>query len=1026
MPQTAETCPGADDYHAFARGGDPAMLERALRACADRAYTQARRTLGNATDADDAVQEAFLQLVRSAPRFDGTVPFGAWLGQLVRTACLRVLRSDRRRRRREEAVVVPFNPVHDADRAEEVRALVARLPAADRAAIELHYFAGLPQAEVAMALGSSENAVALRLSRARARLRSLIGCAASVAVVTALLAAQPAHAASPQVLAGIAPLTSAVATGAALPATTVPLSAFQKGLLLMSAHPLAAAAILCAVLGAGLLPVALAAGEAHPPQPLPAVASTPPAGPQPWQGRARELLPFLDPAAPVQVAVDGAHVRHLALAAKPTSLLADPRAQPALAHICEQFRLWWAAGGGMADWAQVLAGTEGVVFGVGAHPEGKLCLVAELGNSAASQVQGVCENGLNPFGRNVPLVQVGGFNGMRIDQSSKVVVARDGGRWAMAEPGLLTAGLARRTDAVPPAGLWVRIDFADVIAHLAQLDPVDDPLRVGTLLGNDWRRLRPVLTSTLRVADGTWRAESRLTCHLPLRAVQPGIAGCVPTDAVASLLLGCDPAALSATLVPIVGKRFVRDLGFDPATLPGQLSGDLALVVRQRAPLPEVSLVIGLRPGAATSLRNGLEQLATMSGLASEPAVAPALAAWSGLLPIGAVQVRLTADRLVVSTGEAAVLLAPPPRATDAALAVDLDLPAIARTWLPQVLAMLPVKPEYFGEMTPLANLSRSIDMLRPEMIDVVGSPPSASLTAWQRLLGRADVRMQPHIGVYSGQGSQKLLVLRKADGWRLVGWNLSSYEVVADPAVLAQRLSGYALSAGTPAAELAPISFPEPPSIDRRWLPPMAAILEHLPVYRLRLQQTADGCMMSETGVPLSVIALNIAAALPWIEPDLLRKERNQAVFHRDVMALSQRHARAIAALKRIQKALASRRPDEPVLMTPAAVLTAAGIDPAEFASLCDGVTPDAERLDRLGYFHPSGWPHQHFRWLIPLGNGLFLEYGIGGHCITYSTFVPQRLPTAEELARLRNPSVAPAPAPAPEPVAPASPGDF
>jgi RNA polymerase sigma factor (sigma-70 family) len=388
MPHTADTCPGAEDYLDFARDRDPAALERALRACADQAYTQARRTLGNAADADDAVQEALLQLVRTAPRYDGTVPFGAWLGRLVRIACLRVLRSDRRRRRREEAVMAQPAPAEDPDRAEQVRALVARLPASDRAAVELHYFAGLPQAEVAAALGSSENAVALRLSRARSRLRSLLGGGASVAVVATLLAAQPAYAAPPQVLAGIAPLTSAVAAGAALPATTVPLSALQKGLLFMSTHPFAAAAILFAMLGAGLLPVALAAGEAHP-APAAPVAAAPPSGPQPWQGKARELLPFLDPAAPVQVAVDWQHLRSLAAATKLTSLLADPRAQPALAHIREQLRLWRAAGGGAPDWGQVFAEADGAVLGLGDLSKYQMAFVAELDVSAAGQVQGM-------------------------------------------------------------------------------------------------------------------------------------------------------------------------------------------------------------------------------------------------------------------------------------------------------------------------------------------------------------------------------------------------------------------------------------------------------------------------------------------------------------------------------------------------------------------------------------------------------------------------------------------------------------
>lgn len=1045
MLQSDDPCPGGDDYLAYARDRAPAALDRALRACADRAYTQARHTLGNAADADDAVQEAFLQLVRTAPRYDGTVPFGAWLGRLVRIACLRVLRSDRRRRRREEVAMAQPAPAEDPDRAEQVRALVARLPAADRAAVELHYFAGLPQAEVAAALGSSENAVALRLSRARARLRSLLGGGASLAVVATLLAAQPAYAAPPQVLAGIAPLTSAVAAGAALPATTVPLSALQKGLLFMSTHPFAAAAILFAVLGAGLLPVALAAGEARqtpPVAPAPAVAPARNSGPQPWQGRARELLPFLDPAAALQVAVDGAHVRQQALAAKPTSLLADPRAQPALAHIREQFRLWRAAGGEVPDWALIIAEAEGAVLGGVGLPEPQFCFVAELGVPAASQVQGMWEGVMARQGRSVPPAQVGGFHGLRIGQSSRLV-ARDSGRWAIADdPALLAAGLARRTTSIPPAGLWARSDLADAIAQLARMDPVADPLALGSLFGDGWRRLRPHLACSLSTAEGVWRAETRLTgaVRLPLRPVQPGIAGCVPADAVASLLLGCEPERLGAAIAPFIEPRVLEALpaqlrryGIDSAALPGQLSGDLAVVMRQRMPLPEFGLVIGLRPGAATALRGALDKLAAAGGLASEAAVAPALAAWSGVLPIGAVQMRLAADRLAISTGDAATLLAQPPRQVDAAVAIDVDLPALARTWLPQLLALVPAKPLYFDEMSPLAEVTRGIGMqpvvvwghrsgtpsgpLDLDTVDPKGGLPKA----WRQLVGK-DLPMQPHVAVYNkGEGMDGVqVVLRCTDGWRVVGWRLRTYEVVADSAVLARRLTGLELRAGTPAAGLVPITMSEPPSCDRRWLPPLPAILDHLPPCRLRLQPAADGFTLIEDGVPLAGPFLLATAMLPQADPKVFERLRGEAVLRRDGAALRLRHARAIAALRRTAKALEPRSPQAAALMSPSAMLAAAGTDPAELASLCGGAAPGAAQLDRLGFFHPSDWPHQHFGWLIPLGDGLFLECHWArpqGCDVVATPHAPQRQPSAEELARLRSAggggTATPAPAP-------------
>jgi hypothetical protein len=171
-------------------------------------------------------------------------------------------------------------------------------------------------------------------------------------------------------------------------------------------------------------------------------------------------------------------------------------------------------------------------------------------------------------------------------------------------------------------------------------------------------------------------------------------------------------------------------------------------------------------------------------------------------------------------------------------------------------------------------------------------------------------------------------------------------------------------------------------------------------------LRQTADGFNLVEDGLPLVAPGLLMLASTPHSTPGWLTAQRGAAVLRRDGPALRERHARAIAALRRTARVLASLSPQTAPLMTPSALLAAAGTDPAELASLCDGVVPDAERLDRLGYFHPSGWPHQHFGWLIPFADGLFLECHwtrAEGCDVVAAPITPQRQPTAHELARLR-----------------------
>lgn len=258
------TSPGAD-LASWSAHGDRAALERALSAAAEPAYAQALRLLGRAADAEDATQEALVQLTRSAKRYDPTRPFAPWLARIVHDACCRLLRSNRRRRRHEAAappVEVPSEPQADT---EVVRAAVLELPEPLRAAIELHYFAGLSQAEAATSLGIAEDACAKRLSRARERLRHLLvrrGCTVTAGVALAMLTATPAHAAPPAIAAGIA----AQAAGGTLPATTIPLNVMQRGVWLMQSHPIASCLIalgLAVVLTPCLLPAAEAAPPGH-------------------------------------------------------------------------------------------------------------------------------------------------------------------------------------------------------------------------------------------------------------------------------------------------------------------------------------------------------------------------------------------------------------------------------------------------------------------------------------------------------------------------------------------------------------------------------------------------------------------------------------------------------------------------------------------------------------------------------------------------------------------------------------------
>src|SRR6266508_5757512 len=139
--------------------------------------------LGSLSEADDAVQEAWLRLSRSDT--SDVENLGGWLTTVVARVSLNMLRSRASRREEPIGVHVPepivdredgTNPEHEALLAESVGlALLVVLEAltpAERLAFVLHDVFGVPFADIATALDRSEAAAQQLASRARRRLRN--------------------------------------------------------------------------------------------------------------------------------------------------------------------------------------------------------------------------------------------------------------------------------------------------------------------------------------------------------------------------------------------------------------------------------------------------------------------------------------------------------------------------------------------------------------------------------------------------------------------------------------------------------------------------------------------------------------------------------------------------------------------------------------------------------------------------------------------------------------------------------------
>ena len=80
-----------------ARKGDRAAVDRLLRDHYDVVRSVCHRIVANPTDADDAVQNALIAIVRALPSFDGRAKFSTWVYRIATNAALDEVRRARRR-----------------------------------------------------------------------------------------------------------------------------------------------------------------------------------------------------------------------------------------------------------------------------------------------------------------------------------------------------------------------------------------------------------------------------------------------------------------------------------------------------------------------------------------------------------------------------------------------------------------------------------------------------------------------------------------------------------------------------------------------------------------------------------------------------------------------------------------------------------------------------------------------------------------------------------------------------------------
>ena len=154
---------------------DGDMVRELYEGCYRRLVGQLFAICGNLGEAEDAVQEAFVQAVEKPRRFAQLDNPEAWL----RTVALNAVRRRYRRANRFHGLLsragVPETTLNalSADRVALVEAL-RQLPYEQREAIVLHHIVDLPVSAIAAQLRVPEGKVKARLSRGRSRLAPLV------------------------------------------------------------------------------------------------------------------------------------------------------------------------------------------------------------------------------------------------------------------------------------------------------------------------------------------------------------------------------------------------------------------------------------------------------------------------------------------------------------------------------------------------------------------------------------------------------------------------------------------------------------------------------------------------------------------------------------------------------------------------------------------------------------------------------------------------------------------------------------
>ena len=165
----------SDVLVARAKTGDLEALEGLYRAFETPVYNLARRILKNAEDAEDVLQETFLEVVKSIGAYRGDGHLWGWVRQIADSKALMKIRRENVRAADEfDETTAAGTPAPAVGTNLDLERALEHLSETGRAVVWMHDVEGYTHEEIAEIMGKTVSFSKSQLARSHARLRKLL------------------------------------------------------------------------------------------------------------------------------------------------------------------------------------------------------------------------------------------------------------------------------------------------------------------------------------------------------------------------------------------------------------------------------------------------------------------------------------------------------------------------------------------------------------------------------------------------------------------------------------------------------------------------------------------------------------------------------------------------------------------------------------------------------------------------------------------------------------------------------------